>query len=255
MIPHDRRQSIMRVLEREGSAQVTGLSQHLGVTEVTVRKDLEKLEAEGLIIKEHGGAILRASPERLLEEANRKMVNIDRKFAIGKKAAEFVIDGDTLIIDAGSTATQFSKCLYRKHNLTVITTSLLVGLNIGPNRTASLMMTGGQFSAASLAFTGPQAAEFFNSIHAEKLFISAVGVSLGSGLTYLSMDDVFIKRAMLRSARHTYLLADSTKIGRESLIKLGSVTHAKTLITDSGIADSDRELLEKKGIEVVVAAL
>jgi DeoR/GlpR family transcriptional regulator of sugar metabolism len=253
MIPHERRQAIMKVLERQGSAQVAELSQVLRVTEVTVRKDLSWLEAEGSVVKEHGGAVLRASPEKLLEAANRTVVNVKAKYAIAKKAAEFIDDGDAVLIDAGSTAVQLAKCLFGKNNMTVVTTSMCVALNVGTIRSANILMPGGQFHMASMSFTGPQTAEFFNGIHAEKLFFSAAGVSLLSGLTYLTMDDVFIKRSMLKSVRKAFLLADSSKMGKESLIKLGTVTLAHVLITDSGIPDEYRESLIKRGMEVVVA--
>jgi DeoR/GlpR family transcriptional regulator of sugar metabolism len=253
MTPHERRQAIMKVLEREGSAPVAHLSKVLSVTEVTVRKDLSWLEAEGSVVKEHGGAVLRASPEKLLEAANRSIVNVEKKFAIAKKAAEFVEDGDALILDAGSTAVQLAKCLFGKNNLTVITTSMCVALNVGTIRSANILMPGGQFNAAAMSFVGPQAAEFFSGIHAEKLFFSAVGVSLLSGLTYLTMDDVYIKRAMLKSVRKAYLMVDSSKIGKESLIKLGTMSHAHVLITDRGLSDEYRENLTKRGLEVVIA--
>ncbi len=253
MIPHKRRLEIIKLLEEEGSAEVTHLAKLFKVTEVTIRKDLEILEGEGLITKEHGGAFLKMQSEKVLVPTAQNVANSDKKSAIGRRAAEFVRPGDSIIIDAGTTTAEFAKHLGKRAPLTVITTSLTVALTLAPHQGIDVHMTGGEFKAPTMSLTGSQAAEFFNNLHVEKLFLSAMGLSFKTGLTYSGISDVVVKKAMLKCASRVYLLADSTKIEKQSFASLGDLSVIHTLITDKGIDPRHRELLEKQRIEVVLA--
>lgn len=253
MIPHKRRLEIIKLLEEEGSSEVGHLAKLFKVTEVTIRKDLEKLEGEGFITKEHGGAFLKMRPDRLLSLSMSNTENMDKKARIGRRAASFVKNGDTVIIDSGTTTTELAKEIADRNRLTVITTSLSVALHLGSNPGIEIHMTGGELKAPTMSLTGHQAAEFFANIHAEKLFLSAMGLSFKTGLTYTGISDVIVKKAMLKAATKVYLLADSTKIEKQSFASLGDLNLIHTLITDSGIDPQHRALLEKQKIEVIIA--
>jgi DeoR/GlpR family transcriptional regulator of sugar metabolism len=253
MIPHTRRLEIMKLLEEEGSAEVSHLSKLFKVTEVTIRKDLEKLESEGLITKEHGGAFLKMRSDRLLSLSTPRPENMDKKQRIARKAATFVKNGDTIIIDSGTTTAELAKQLTERSSLTVITTSLSVVLHLGSNPAITVHVTGGEFKGPTLSLTGPHAADFFSRIHAEKLFLSAMGLSLQTGLTYSGISDVIVKKAMLTAATKVYLLADSSKLNKQSFASLGDINVIHTLITDRGIDAAHREALAKLKIEVVIA--
>ena len=186
-------------------------------------------------------------------EKSIQIYNLDSKQNIGRAAAAFVRNGDTVIIDSGTTTTELAKQLSDRTSLTVITTSLSVALNLGSNPGIAVHMAGGEFKAPTLSLTGPQAAQFFENLHVEKLFLSAMGMSFKTGLTYSGISDVIVKKAMIKSASHVYLLADSSKFEKQSFASLGDINVIHTLITDAGIDPKHRSMLERTGIKIVIA--
>ena len=142
---------------------------------------------------------------------------------IGLKAAEFITDGDSLILDSGSTTTEVARNLGQKRELRVITNALNIALLLGSAPSCEIMVTGGDFKAPTLSLTGEKAARFFDQIHVDKLFLAAGGVSFTMGLTYPGIADLPVKKAMLDAASTVYLVADSTKIDRVSFASLGGI--------------------------------
>lgn len=253
MFPDQRRQKIFELLQENGSARVRDLSRTFDVTEPTIRQDLEKLENDGLIVREHGGAYIKDYTGQVETLSLGHTEHLQQKRKIGAKAATYVENGDSLIIDSGSTTTEFSHCLKDRKELTVVTNALNIALNIGAEPTNEVMMTGGLFKAPTLSLTGETAAELFPRINAEKLFLATRGFSIESGLTYPGFSDLPVKRAMLDSAKIVFLLADSSKIGATAFASLGELNRVDILITDDGITDNQRVLLEEAGMRVVVA--
>jgi len=244
---------ILEWLQEEGSARVRDLSAAFAVSEATIRMDLERLEADGHIAREHGGAYLKSVPQQVKSMSLQHGQNMDRKQRIGAAAAGFVRDNETIIIDSGTTTTEFAENLRDRNNLNIITNALNIALMLGAIPTNSVHMPAGQFKAPTLSLSGEKSADFFVGIFAEKLFLATAGISFEAGLTYPAIGDIYVKRAMIKSASRVYLLADSTKIGRVSFSALGGVEMVHTLITDDGITDADRRELERRGVEVVIA--
>lgn len=244
---------ILEWLQEEGSARVRDLSAAFGVSEATIRQDLERLDNEGYITREHGGAYLKSIPQQVQSMSLQHVQNMDRKRAIGEAAAALVSDHDTLIIDSGTTTTQFAENLKVRQDLNIITNALNIALILGAIPTNTVHMPAGQFKAPTLSLSGEKSVEFFVGIYAQKLFLATAGVSFDVGLTYPAIGDIYVKRAMVKAASHVYLLADSTKIGRVSFSALGGVEMVHTLITDDGISDADRAEFERRGVEVIVA--
>jgi DeoR/GlpR family transcriptional regulator of sugar metabolism len=244
---------ILEWLQEEGSARVRDLSAAFAVSEATIRQDLERLEVDGYISREHGGAYLRSIPQQVQSMSLQHGQNMDKKQAIGAAAAALVSDHETIIIDSGTTTTQFAENLKTKHDLNVITNALNIALILGASPTNTVHMPAGQFKAPTLSLSGEKSAEFFVGIYAQKLFLATAGISFDAGLTYPAIGDIYVKRAMVKAASHVYLLADSTKIGRVSFSALGSVELVHTLITDNAITDEDRAAFEKRGVKVIVA--
>lgn len=244
---------ILEWLQEEGSARVRDLSAAFAVSEATIRMDLERLEADGHIAREHGGAYLKSVPQQVKSMSLQHGQNMDRKQRIGAAAAGFVRDNETIIIDSGTTTTEFAENLRDRNNLNIITNALNIALMLGAIPTNSVHMPAGQFKAPTLSLSGEKSADFFVGIFAEKLFLATAGISFEAGLTYPAIGDIYVKRAMIKSASRVYLLADSTKIGRVSFSALGGVEMVHTLITDDGITDADRRELERRGVDVVIA--
>jgi DeoR/GlpR family transcriptional regulator of sugar metabolism len=245
---------ILAWLQEEGSARVKELSQVFEVSEATIRQDLERLDAEGHIVRDHGGAYLKSVGRQVQTMSLHHLVNMDAKKKIGAAAAALVGNDETIILDAGSTTTEIARNLYWHKNLNIITNALNIALMLGGVPSFSVHMPGGHFKPPSLSVSGEKSAEFFSNIFASRLFLAASGVSIEAGLTYATLADLPLKAAMIRSASHVYLVADSSKIGRVSFSSLGKLELVHTLITDDGLAGEDRSKLEAHGIKVMIAS-
>ena len=175
------------------------------------------------------------------------------KQAIGHTAARFVHEGDTIIIDAGVTGSYLARALRGRHGLTVITNSLPVLAELENESGITLMASGGVVRLESRSLTGSEAEATFHKLRADKAFISATGLSVDFGLSNTNMPEATVKQAMIGAAREVILLADNTKIGVESLVKIAPLDHIHRLITDMGISSHDRLTLTQRGIEVSIA--
>jgi DeoR/GlpR family transcriptional regulator of sugar metabolism len=248
-----RREKILEMIQEDGHVKVVDLSRIFKVSEVTVRQDLEKLESEGMIMRDHGGAYLKSISSQVRSFTLQQRDNMDKKVLIGKKASDFVFNGDTIILDSGTTITELAKNLATGKELTVITNALNIAMMLGGEPSINVIMTGGEFKAPTLSLTGQKAAAFFNDLHVDKLFLATAGISLKAGLTYPSISDLVVKKAMIDAADTVYLLADSTKIGRSSLASLGALSLVDYLVTDNGLQDKHRQLFDEHDIEYIIA--
>ena len=248
-----RRSRILEWLREEGSARVSVLAQAFAVSEVTVRQDLEKLETEGQVVREHGGAYLKSVPDQVRAMALQHQENRDAKQRIGRAAAALVDDGETIILDSGSTTTEVAAHLLGRSDVTVITNALNIALMLGGEPGFEVHMSGGHFKAPTLSLSGERSADFFNGLFAQKLFLATGAIDVSSGLTYPALSDIPVKRAMIDSAQSIYLVADSSKIGQRSFCVLGGLEKLDAMITDDGIRDEDRKTIEAAGVKVIVA--
>lgn len=253
MLANQRRERILASIREDGFAKVSDLSKMFKVSEVTIRQDLEKIEKEGLIYREHGGAVIKNMSDHVRNIELINLENIDLKRLIGARAAQYIEEGDTIILDSGSTTTEIAKCLLDRKELTVITNSLNIALILGVNPGINLVLTGGEFKAPTLSLTGQKAADFFSGINVDKLFLATAGISLKSGLTYPSISDLVVKRAMIGVADQVYLVADSTKIGKSAFASLGALSLIHYLITDNGITEKDKKHFLEHEIEFIIA--
>ena len=254
MLAHIRRQKIIELLKEDGSAKVNHLAHLLKVTSVTIRQDLEKLENEGLILREHGGAYLKNLQESIQSFIPLSTDNMDKKIAIGMKAASLVESGDTIILDSGSTTSEIARSLKGIKGITVITNALNIALLLGADTGIEVIVTGGEFKPPTLSLTGQKAADFFEDLHVDKLFLATAGISLRSGLTYPSISDIPVKKAMIDAADVTYLVADSTKIGKNSLASLGALSLIDYIITDDAVEQKYLELFRGNEVKIILAS-
>jgi len=253
MLPQQRREKILDLIREDGHAKVQQLSKIFKVTEVTIRQDLEKLEKEGFVEREHGGAYLKNIGYNVKNIVLQNQKNLLEKAAIARKAVELISDGDTIILDSGSTTTEMAKLINGFHNLTVITNALNIALILGVDPEINLVLTGGEFKAPTLSLTGQKAADFFNGLHVDILFLATAGITLKTGLTYPSISDIVVKRAMIESANTVYLVADSSKIGKNSFASLGALSLIDFLITDSKINEDNIKMLNENDIKMIIA--
>ena len=253
MLPNQRRDKILELLKEDGSAKVINLAKVFKVTEVTIRQDLEKMEKDGLLFREHGGAHLKNIEDQVRSLSLSHQDNLDKKERIAAKCLEYIESGDSIILDSGSTTTEIAKKLKGFKNLRVITNALNIAMMLGAESGIDLIVTGGEFKPPTLSLTGQKAADFFQGLNVQKLFLATAGLSLKAGLTYPSISDIVVKKAMIDAAETTYLVADSTKIGKSSFASLGALSLINYVITDSGISERNKELFEDNEIELILA--
>lgn len=251
LLSEPRRRRILEWIQEEGSARVRDLAAAFQVSEATIRQDLERLEQDGQITREHGGAFLNTVPAQVGAMTLHHQENMEQKRRIGALAATLVEDGETIILDAGTTTTEIALRLVTRRNLTVITNALNIAIILGAVPGNAVHMPGGQFKAPTLSLSGDKSVEYFRNIFAAKLFLATAGVALDTGLTYPSFADLQLKEAMIKAASRVYLVADSTKINRSSLTRLGSLDMIHSFLTDSGISDVDANAFRARGIEVL----
>lgn len=254
MLAVQRREKIMELLLEDGSAKVLNLAKLFKVTEVTIRQDLEKLEKDGLILREHGGAYLKNIKDQVQTFSITHQDNLDKKGLIADKCLEFIEPGDTIILDSGSTTTEIAKRLKGWKNLTVITNALNIALILGAESGIEVIVTGGEFKPPTLSLTGQKAADFFKGLYAQKLFLATAGISLKAGLTYPSISDLVVKKAMIDAATTTYLVADSTKMGKDAFASLGALSLIDFIITDSAVEEKHKQLFKDHQIELIIAS-
>jgi DeoR/GlpR family transcriptional regulator of sugar metabolism len=158
-------------------------------------------------------------------------------------------------LDSGSTTTELAKMISGFTNLNVITNALNIALILGADSNINLNVTGGEFKSPTLSLTGEKAASYFNNIHADKVFLATAGINLKTGLTYPSISDLVVKKAMIDVSDKVYLVADSTKIGKSSFASLGALSLVDRIITDSNISEEDAKLFEHFDLKYTVAEI
>lgn len=221
MSVQQRRNKILDLIREDGHAKVQELSRIFGVSEVTIRLDLEALEATGEVQREHGGAFLTGVGSFAKTGKMINRANTDLKKEIARKAAGLIADGDCIILDSGSTTTEIAHLIVNRRNLTVVTNALNIALILGENPGINIVMTGGEFKAPTLSLTGKLAADSLRNFHVSKLFLATAGISPSMQLTYPGLSDLEVKNAMIQAADEVYLVADSSKIGISAMACLG----------------------------------
>ncbi len=255
MLAAQRREKILQLIQEDGHAKVLELSKLFKVTEVTIRQDLERMERQGLIVREHGGACLSDAGLNVKDLTLMNQNHLEEKKAIARKALTFIHDGETIILDSGSTTTEIAKLMGGFTNLTVITNAINIALILGSMSGINLNVTGGEFKSPTLSLTGMKAANYLENIHADKVFLATAGINLKTGLTYPSISDLVVKKTMIEVSDVVYLVADSSKIGTSSFASLGALSLVDHIITDSNITPEDEEVFKKYDVKYTVAQI
>jgi DeoR/GlpR family transcriptional regulator of sugar metabolism len=252
----DRRRQITEVVQQSGSKTVSELCDLFDVSEMTIRRDLRDLDREGVLRRVHGGAVSNLGRSYEPPFTVRSTRNIEIKKAIGKEAAELIIDGDSIVLDVGTTTLEIARALQGKHNLTIITASLPIANEIISNLSLTsdvrLILTGGIVRSGELSMVGPIASQTYSGFHADKAFIGIGGISFESGLTEYNIEDAMVKKPFIQNAHRRIVVAESSKIGRTTFTSVAPLSMIDILITDSNVSEDSKRLLSELGIEVLV---
>ncbi len=254
MIAEERRKIILEKIRTEKAVSVQELARLLETTVVTIRRDLDLLDKQGLVIRSHGGAII--NEEKVGYEFRfdtRKDYSQDIKAKIGKVAAGYVTAGDCIGVDVGTTAYEMSRYLKNVKGLNVVTASLPVVNELLDSEDVSIICTGGEVSRRDKSLIGHNAVRTLKEYILDKAFIGVAGISFDCGFTLFNMNDALVKRVLVERAKEVIILADATKIGVARHAFFCGLETADKLITDKRITQEDKSLLESHGIEVIIA--
>jgi DeoR/GlpR family transcriptional regulator of sugar metabolism len=248
MLPAERRERILRAV-RAGTTQVGQLAEEFGVSEMTVRRDLGDLEREGKLTRVHGGAV-GATAERPFAEI--AVERFEQKDAIGALAASSIDEGQTVLLDVGTTTLQLARHL-RGRSLTVITSNLAVYEELLPEELIELVLLGGVVRRNYRSLVGVVAEDALRQLRADVAFLGASGIEDDFSVVDTTMVEVPIKRAMMAAAARSVLLVDSEKFKMRGVVRVCHAQDLDAIVTDSGVATETRSELERSGVEVLVA--
>jgi len=253
VLPSERRQALQRRLAARGEVGFAEMAEDFGVSEMTIRRDLETLEAEGLARRVRGGAISVISSSYEPPLAVRATTAADAKAAIGTAAAGLVNDGDTVIVDVGTTTLELARALHGRRGVTVVTASLPIAVELGTDPDIRVVVTGGQVRPGELSLTGGMAEDAFMTMNCDLAFIGVAGICPVPGLTEYNPDDARVKRAAIRAARRTIVVADASKLGRVAFSTVAPLSAVDVLVTDAPATHQALGDLAGAGVEVVEA--
>jgi len=253
----DRRRRIVEIVQHSGSKTVAELCDLFDVSEMTIRRDLRELDRDGVLRRVHGGAVSNLGRSYEPAYTIRSTRNNEIKEAIGLKATEIVIDGDSIALDVGTTTLEIAKALQGKRNLTIITASLPIANEIVSNLSLTsdvrLILTGGIIRSGELSMIGHIATQTYSAYHVDKAFIGVGGISLEDGLTEYNLEDALVKKSLIQNAHQRIVVADSSKFGRTTFTSVAPLSMVNTIITDSQIPKKSLYSLQDLGIEVLIA--
>lgn len=255
-MPEKRKLEIESLLQKEKVVTINKISELFKVSYLTARKDIEKLEKEGIVRKVHGGAILneRFEPEAVFEK--QKGLFKDEKDRIAREASKRIKDGDFIILESGSTGLELVKYLKNFKNIKVATAGIPILIELWElsksNKDIETYACGGLIRPEVSTFVGSHAMDFFREVNVDLAFVGALAVSTDKGISTATYFDADIHRAIIKSAKKVILLCDSSKFETYSYINVTPLSKIDEIITDSGIKKEALKKLEKSKLKVTI---
>ncbi len=251
MLAIERRNTILARLTLQGKVIVSDLAREFDVTEETIRRDLEKLDKEGLAKKTYGGAVANQSVNVDLPYSVRKRANVERKQHIAEKISEMIHDGDYIMLDASSTAIFVAKYIKSRKNITLITNSVEILLELADKEGWNILSTGGALRAGALSLVGASAEKMIRGFHVDLAVCSCKGVDINMGITDSNERDSEIKQAIFAAADRKILAVDATKFDKISFVHVCDTGEVDTLVTDEAPSERWVEYLKQKQVELI----
>ena len=250
MLPIERRGEILQKLMMDGKVVVNELAEKYEVTEETIRRDLEKLESDGYAKKTYGGAVRNENMTSELPYTVRKQTNVNGKKYIAEIIGSLISDGDSLLLDSRTTALFTVKSIFSKHNLTLVTNSVEILLDLPQGHDWNIVSTGGMYRSESMSFFGTAAEEVVEKYYADYAIFSCKGFDLEKGMTDGRETFANLKKVFIKSAKKVILAVDHTKFDKVSFVRLGDLEGIDIVVTDIEPDETWKKLFEEKGIEL-----
>lgn len=242
----EREKKILEILMEGKNPSVNEISDMLEVSKVTVRSDFTSLEEKGLIVRTRGGAFPAFHPEILESQKHA----IEEKNRIAKAAASMISDGDTVMINDGTTTSLIPKYLLGKRDIHIVTNSTLIFTYARINPALHLTLVGGTFQPSSEALVGPVSLMDLENFHVKYAFVGTSGFSLETGMTTHLVEGAEVIKKMNQQARKTILVADSSKYGKNGFVKILSLDHLDSIICDTGLERDNADSIRESGTDI-----
>jgi len=246
---NERQNKILKLLSRNDLTTVNELASKLNVSSVTIRQDLNFLEAEGLLRRVHGGAVL----EDAEDLTNRLGFNYEKKLRIARKAAELVKDGETVLIESGSTNVLLARELVKKKNVTLITTNVFIARQFRKNEPANVILLGGMYQQESESMVGKITKVCLDQINFDKAFIGIDGYTSNSGFTLRDLFRAEISSYIIKKSTNTTIISDSSKFGKTELTNICHTVDIHHIATDSDLDQTYIDEFKLAGIDLLLA--
>jgi DeoR/GlpR family transcriptional regulator of sugar metabolism len=253
MIAEERRALLIEKLREDGYIQVTEIADELEISSATIRRDLTQLEDEGYCMRTRGGAV-RSSQSTTLELPYelKKQKFVIEKDKIAREAVKLIENGDTLILDSGSTTYALAQLLKDKQRLTIVTNDLQIAISLAANANIHLVCTGGISRPNVFTLQGTDVVEFIKKLKVDKTFLGADAIHNDGSIGNVNIEEVAIKQAMINAASTVILLADSSKFELMGFAKVCDLKDIHILITDSNYPKPIQTLLKESGTKLLV---
>ncbi len=252
MLVAERYDKIVTLVNERGSIRVSELSELCGVTEETIRRDLDRLEQQGKVRRSHGGAVSVKEAQAETPYFEREVMHQEEKKRIARAAVALIEPYDRIALDASSTAWYMASIL-PDIPLTVLTNSIKVALELSSKEKIEVISTGGILAARSLSYVGPMAERSLEAYYVEKAFISCKGVHPERGISESNELQAMVKHKLIKQAANVYILADASKIGVQAFTHVAGWEDIDAVITDGHIDAAAARLLREKNLELIVA--
>lgn len=245
-IPAERQKKIVEYIETYTSAQIHELARHFHVSEATVRRDLDDLDKQGALRRTHGGAIKAdrsTSYEQMYSEKIALMT--DEKHRIAEYAASLVHDGDTVIVDSGTTTLFIAQALENHERITLITNDLYIANQVSLHPSSTMIVTGGMRRPGRQELVGTMTENFLRETHVDIAFLGVDGLDIAGGATIANFSETGCKRLMVKAGMRSVIVADHSKFGRVTLARICDLKDADLIITDNGIEEETLRKYQK----------
>ena len=254
MIAEKRKELLIERLRKDGYVHATDIAEELNISAATIRRDLIELEKEGYCIRKRGGAVRSTQSVTMeLPYDIKKNRNTAEKNRIANKALELIENGETILLDAGSTVYALACLLHTKEQLTVITNDLNIAVKLAANPKVNLICTGGIARPNVYTLQGIQVVEFINNLKVDKSFIGADAIHSDGTISNVNIDEVPIKQAMIRSADQVILLTDASKFRLTGFAKVSMICDMDYVITDGNVPQNVLENCQENEVKIIIA--
>ena len=253
-LPAKRHLELVELIRGKGQMTVNELSSHFGVSGDTVRRDLDLLANQGLLKRTHGGAV---AMDNLVHEDStfmqRMSTRVPAKRRIARAASQLIGDGETLLLNGGSTTRFFAAELGSKRNLTVVTNNLTIPATLPPECVRDVYILGGQYKGDAQVVIGAVGFVAAASISVDSAVIGIGGISIKEGLTTTVLEEAFMILSMINAAKRTIVLADASKLGHSAFAQIAPLKRISALVTDVEPPLELAKALEEAQVDLIIA--